>query len=245
MSTSDAISQTSTSATTVALSWHGIANGARASVPVAIGIVAWGVSLGVVAREAGFGEPGAVLMSLLVYSGSAQMIAVDMHRDGAGLAAILVSTVLVSLRYVLMGMTMSGWFRSTPRWAFWPGIHYLSDQSWAMTVNEMRSGRRDIGYFFGLNAGMLMYWVTGTALGVSIGGWLGESVDGLHFASTAALVGVLAGMQFRRHDVLPWVVAAIAAITTQMLFEGAWYMIAGVMAGLAVVLLGGDGDAER
>jgi 4-azaleucine resistance transporter AzlC len=199
--------------------------------------------MGVVAGDAGFTEAGAVLMSLLVFSGSAQMIAVDMQQQGAGLVAILISTVLVSIRYILMGMTMSGWFRSAPRWMFWPGIHYLSDQSWAMTVNQMRSGRRDIGYFFGLNAGMLVCWVVGTAVGVSVGEWLGESVNGLHFASTAALVGILAEMKVRRQDVLPWIVAAIAAILAHALIEGSWYMMIGVVAGLGTSLVMGDDDA--
>lgn len=230
---------------TVTLSRTGFVDGARASVAVAIGIVVWGISVGVIAGDAGFSGTGAILMSVLVYSGSAQMIAVDMYQHGAGLLAILMSTMLVSLRYVLMGMTMSGWFRSTPRWMCWPGMHYLSDQSWAMTVNQLRGGRRDIGYFFGLNAGMLVYWVVGTAVGVSVGGWLGESVSGLHFASTAALVGVLAGMRIRRHDVLPWIAAATAAITAHLLIDGTWYMIIGVAAGLGVVLVAGGDDAPE
>jgi 4-azaleucine resistance transporter AzlC len=245
MSTTVTSPQANVSTSTVTWSWPGIINGVRASVPVAIGIVVWGISVGVVARDAGFTDPGAILMSLLVYSGSAQIIALDMHQQGAGLIAILVSTMLVSLRYILMGVTMSGWFRSTPRWMFWPGIHYLSDQSWAMTINEMRSGRRDIGYFFGLNIGMLAYWVAGTAVGVSVGGMLGESVSGLHFASTAALVGILAGMKVRRRDVLPWIVAAVAAISAHALIEGTWYMIIGVAAGLGATLLTGDDDAQQ
>jgi predicted branched-subunit amino acid permease len=67
----------------------------------------------------------------------------------------------------------------------------------------------------------------------------------LHFAATAALVGILAGMKIGRRDVLSWVAAGIAAIATQLLVDGAWYMIVGVAAGLAVTLLRGDVDAEQ
>lgn len=227
----------------------GFTSGLRASVTIAVGSLVWGISMGVIAGEAGFTGIGSVVMSLLVFSGSAQMIAMDMVQDDAGMIAILVSTVLVSLRYVLMGMTMSGWFRTTPRWLFWPGIHYLSDQSWAMTVNQIRSGRRDVGYFFGLNAGMLTLWTAGTAIGASVGGWLGGSIDGLYFASTAALVGILAEMEMRRRDVLPWIVAGIFAIAAHAMLEGYWYMfigvIAGVVAGLATANMTGDDHVER
>ena len=229
----------------ITLTGDGVRRGLRASVAVALGPLVWGISFGVIAIEAGFGTIGATIMSLVVYSGSAQMVAMDMVQRDAGIVAILVSTFLVSLRYILMGMTMSGWFRSTPRWLFLPGIHYLSDQSWAMTINELREKRRDIGYFFGLNIGMVVSWVAGSALGALAGGWLAGSIDGLYFASTAALVGILAEMKVRRQDVLPWIVAAIAAIGAHELFGGSWYVFIGIGAGLAVALVTGDDDADR
>lgn len=233
----------------ITCSFPGVRHGLRASGAIAVGPLIWGISMGVVASEAGFSAVGSVLMSLLVFSGSAQMIAMDMMQDDAGMIAILISTALVSLRYVLMGMTMSSWFRTTPRWLFWPGIHYLSDQSWAMTVNHIRSGRRDVGYFFGLNAGMVGLWVMGTALGGSIGNLLGGNIDGLYFASTAALVGILAQMEMRRKDILPWIVAGIAAILAHAVLDGYWYMFigvtAGVVAGLSTASGTGADHAER
>jgi 4-azaleucine resistance transporter AzlC len=227
----------------IACSRPGFQRGLRASITIAAGPIIWGVSMGVIASEAGFSSMGAVLMSLLVYSGSAQTIAVDMMQRDAGLVAILVSTFLVSLRYILMGFTMSGWFRSTPRWLFWPGIHYLSDQSWAMTITEMRDGRRDVGFFFGINVGMLLGWTVGTAIGVTIGDVAGNSLSGLYFASTAALVGILAEMKLRLTDLLPWGTAAVAATVSQQLLGGSWYMFIGVAAGLIAALATGGDDA--
>ena len=215
----------------------GARRGARVAVPVSVGALAWGITFGVAADGAAFSSLGAFLMSLVVYSGSAQIIAIEMFRNDGGMLAIFGMTLLVSLRYILMGMTMSGWFRTTPRWVFWPGIHLTSDQSWAMTLNEIRAGRRDVGYFFGLNVTMLTMWVFGTVLGVTAGGWLTGYVSGLHFASTAALVGVLGEMQCKRRDVLPWVVAGITAVLAHQLLGGFWHMALGVMSGIAVVLI--------
>ena len=224
-------------ATDLPCTLSGVRRGARIAIPVSIGALAWGVTFGVAAEGAAFSSLGAFLMSLLVYSGSAQIIAMEMVRNDGGMLAIFGVTLLVSLRYVLMGMTMSGWFRKTPRWVFWPGVHYTSDQSWAMTVNEIRAGRRDIGYFFGMNLTMVGMWVSGTLLGATAGGWLTGYVDRLHFASTAALVGVLGEMQCRRRDVLPWVVAGVTAVSSHQLIGGYWHMVLGVGVGIAIVLI--------
>lgn len=216
---------------------RGTRRGARIAIPVSIGAFAWGITFGVAADAAAFSSFGAFLMSLVVYSGSAQIIAVEMVRNDGGMLAIFGLTLLMSLRYVLMGMTMSSWFRTTPRWVFWPGVHYTSDQSWAMTLNEIRAGRRDVGYFFGLNLTMGAMWVSGTLLGVTAGGWLTGYVDGLHFASTAALVGVLGEMRCGRRDVLPWIVAGITAVLANHILGGYWHLILGVGSGIAVVLV--------
>ena len=242
--TTTAVPSTSSSAApesrAIVCSITGIRRGLRASVAIALGPLVWGISFGVVAIEAGFGTISSLIMSLLVYSGSAQMVAADMVRRDAGMVAILLSTFLISLRYIPMGITMRGWFRTTPRWLFWTGIHSLSDQGWAMTLREITTGRRDVGYFFGLNAGMVMLWVAGTALGALAGSRLAGTVDGLHFAATAALVGVLAEMEVRRRHILPWGVAGVAAIVAHQLLGGSWYVFIGIAAGLAVALAGGD-----
>jgi 4-azaleucine resistance transporter AzlC len=219
--------------------------GLRGSVAIALGPLVWGISMGVVASDAGFTWLGSLVMSVLVYSGTAQMLAVDMIERDAGIVAILVSSVLVSLRYILMGMTMSGWFRTTPGKVFWPGIHALSDQSWAMMVQQVRTGHRDVGYFFGVNVGMLATWTAGTLLGASLGGLLGGHVDGLHFASTAALVGILAGMKVRRFDILPWIVTGATAIVASELIGGSWFVFLGIAAGLATVFLTGGTHDQR
>jgi 4-azaleucine resistance transporter AzlC len=218
----------------------GFRRGVRGIVPLSIGALAWGITFGVVAEKAGYSPFGALLMSLTVFSGSAQIVALEMAQNNGGTLAILGVTLLMSLRYILMGLTMSGWFRETPRWIFWPGIHYTNDQSWAMTLNDIRAGRRDIGYFFGINTTMLAIWVFGTVLGVTAGGWLTGHIGGLHFASTAALVGVLGEMQCRRRDVLPWIVAGTTAVLANQLIGGFWHMLIGVISGLAALLIQED-----
>lgn len=215
----------------------GFRAGMRAVLPLSIGAVAWGVSFGVVAGSAGFSDISAALMSLLVYSGSAQIIAMDMVRDGAGLLAILGATLLISLRYILMGLTMNRWFRGTPSWLWIPGVQYTSDQSWAMTTNYVRHRAPDVGYFFGVNTVMVIGWMGGTAAGSVLGAWLDSHVQGLQFASTAALIGIVAEMRTTRSDIVPWIGAAIAAVAAERWIDGQWYMLIGVIVGMSLYLV--------
>lgn len=211
--------------------------GFRRTLPISVGNIAWGITFGVLAQGSGIADSSTLLMSVVVFSGTAQIIAVEMLQGRAGILAIWGTTLLVSLRYVLIGLTMRGWFRGTPRWLFWPGIHFTGDQSWALALAEVQQGRRDAGFFFGSNTALLVMWLTGTAVGLFTGGWLADDRWGLHFTATAALVGILGEMEVRRSDVLPWLVAAVSAIAAQALIGGYWYMLIGVFGGLMVALV--------
>ena len=110
-----------------------------------------------------------------------------------------------------------------------------------MTLGEREAGRRDTGFFLGSNLALFIGWTGGTAIGALAGNHLGDPTAwSLHFAASAAFIGILAGMHRGRIDVLPWLISAAAAIGTERLIGGHWHLIAGVVAGVAVGMLQGN-----
>ncbi|GAY78142.1 branched-chain amino acid transport protein AzlC [Sporolactobacillus inulinus] len=77
------------------------------ALPLAIAIAAYGVSYGVLATQVNFNVLTAVLMSVLVFSGSAQLVAVAMLAGGAGIASVLLTVVLLNLRNLLYGAALA------------------------------------------------------------------------------------------------------------------------------------------
>ena len=76
------------------------AAGARAVLPIAIAAAAFGVSFGILARDAGMGVAAPLVFSLTTFAGSAQFAAASVLESGGALATAIVTAVLLNLRYV-------------------------------------------------------------------------------------------------------------------------------------------------
>ncbi|HCL42496.1 MAG TPA: branched-chain amino acid ABC transporter permease, partial [Pseudomonas sp.] len=75
--------------------------GARDTVPMLIGALPFGLIFGTLAVASGLSLPATLLMSALVFAGSAQFIAVSLVASGAGLVVLLLTTFIVNLRHML------------------------------------------------------------------------------------------------------------------------------------------------
>lgn len=76
--------------------------GARSAVPIMLGYVPVGIAYGVMARQAGLSTWQTVLMSLTVYGGASEMMAVGMVAQGAAVLTIVLTTFILNLRHIIM-----------------------------------------------------------------------------------------------------------------------------------------------
>ena len=88
--------------------------GARRTVPLGVSAFAVGAVFGVLARQAGLGLPEALLMSALVFAGSAQFVALGLWATPLPVLAIVLTTLVVNLRHVLMGAALRSWLARLP-----------------------------------------------------------------------------------------------------------------------------------
>ena len=230
----------STSAADVRFTSGGVGRGVRQTIPLAPGAIAFGVAFGILARTSGLGDAGTLLMSLVVYSGTAQIVGIELWSAGASHWAIWGATALVSIRYILLGFTMRDWFLGLRRTVVYPMLFLTADQSWALTHAEMSSstssgagsGTRDTGFFLGSNLTLAAGWIIGTALGLLAGSRVPDpSAWGLEFAATAAFIAILAGTYRGRGDIAPWIIAAGVALITERVVPGQWFVLAGALSG--------------
>ena len=87
----------------------GVRRGFVAAQPLAIGVLVYGLTFGLLAFGSGLSITDAVLMSATVYSGSAQTAAVGALATGAGLLATVSTVLLLNARYLLYGATLRPW----------------------------------------------------------------------------------------------------------------------------------------
>lgn len=230
--------------TPVVFTRDGLIRGARDVLPLLLGVTPFGLVTGIASQGADLSIGEAVFMSLFVYAGASQLVALAIWAHPPPLLAVTLAALVVNLRLALMGPVLSPWFDRFRGWRVWVSLFVMTDQNWAMSVREMNRGGRDAAYLLGSGLPMWLVWVVTTGIGHYAGSALrpppGHPV---FFAALAVFVSMLAGMWRGRRDVLPWLVAAAVSVTVARLLPGTfWYIIAGALAGSVV---GGWRDRER
>ena len=172
------------------------------TLPIALGYVPVGMAYGVLAGKAGLSALNVLCMSILVYAGSAQLVAVGLFATGATAAALVATTFAVNLRHVLFSAAMApllaGWRkRELAAFAF-----ELTDESFALHAARFGRGDRDKAVTQWINVLAQASWVGGTALGVALGDVLGDGrAFALDFALPGMFLALLAGQLGSRSQV--------------------------------------------
>jgi predicted branched-subunit amino acid permease len=207
--------------------------GARMFVPVAISIAAYGVVWGVLARQAGLSIGEVALMSGLVFAGASQFVALDLWTPGSlPIGAIVFAVMIVNLRLMLMTATLRPLVAHLPPWRAALSMWFVSDENWALTMAEVAKGRGSLAYLLGGGVVCYFTWLASTLSGRLLGSAIDDpSKYGLDFAFTATFLALLFGMWRGKSDLVPWIVAALAAILTAKLVPGHWHIVVGGLVG--------------
>lgn len=209
--------------------------GARACIPVIISVAAYGVVWGVLARGAGMSLLEVILMSGLVFAGSAQFVALDLWTATPAslpIGPLILAALIVNLRYLLLTATLRPLFRpdEQAKGALIMGI--VSDETWAMTVAEMAKGRGTVAFLLGGGTLAYLCWLATTTAGYVLGSVIDDPTRyGLDFAFTATFLALLLGLWKGKGDLIPWLVAALVAIIAAKLIPGSWYILIGGIVG--------------
>ena len=145
-------------------------DGVRAALPLLIPTLAIGVSFGVLARGLGWGVLAPIVMSIVVFSGSAQFAVASVLGGGGSAAAAILAAGLVNGRFLPMGIAAAPALRGG-RLRRAAEAQSVVDASWAIAA---RDGRFDRGLLIGATAPQFAAWVGGTALGAAFGSLIGD-----------------------------------------------------------------------
>jgi 4-azaleucine resistance transporter AzlC len=184
--------------------------GARRGWPLAVAVGGFGLTYGVLARQAGFSSAGTVVFSILTFAGSAQFAAVSIVHDGGTAVAAIVAALLLNARYLPIGLSVAPYLpgRAAARAA---QGQVAVDESWA--VSHQGDGRYDPRLLVG--AGLLIYaaWVVCSVAGVAAGSLLGDPETlGLDAAFPALFLALLAGQVRERRLLLAALGGATVAL---------------------------------
>jgi 4-azaleucine resistance transporter AzlC len=173
-------------------------------------------------------------MSVLVFAGASQFVAVPMIAAGASPVAVILTTYVVNMRHYLMAATLAPSFRRFTRPWIAAVAHVVNDESFAVAV--ARANPPDPWVYLGSAGAIAGAFLGGVFAGTALGGLVEQPTRwGLDFAFPAVFLSLVAAQLRRARD---WLVAAGAgalALGLALVLAGTWHI---VIAGLAVSIAG-------
>lgn len=158
-----------------------------ASVPVMAGYIVMGIAFGIMLAAKGYNALWALAMSMTMYAGSMQFVAVDILSRSASLVSAAIMTVLVNARHIVYGISMLGKYRNIGKIKPYL-IFALTDETYALLSGNVPENMNKKLYYFAVSLLDQLYWIIGCTTGALIGERLTINTTGIDFAMTALFV---------------------------------------------------------
>jgi branched chain amino acid efflux pump len=209
--------------------------GVRLGMPVFLGYMPLGAAFGLMAVSAGFTVLQATACSALVIAGAGQYLAIRMIPAG-DLAATLIATGVVNLRYVLFSATMAPHLKDVPSWHKALLAFTLTDETFAINAADAREGRADRFSMLGVGAVSWVGWTLGTLIGALAGTAIGDpNAWGVAFALPAMFTALLVGQLTGRREYVAAGLAAAVALALSLVLPRDWALVAGAVTAATVL----------
>ena len=207
-------------------------------VPFLLVIVPFATLFGVLAVEAGLNVIEALVFSLVVIAGAAQLTAIQLMQENAPTFVVLASALAVNLRMAMYSASLTPYIGAAPLWQRAFAAYLIVDQSYLVAIAkfeeapEMTVPQR-MAYFLGAVTPVAPFWYGFTVVGALLGARIPEGWA-LDFAIPITFLAMIAPM-FRT---LAHVVAAFVAVVVSLLCVGVPYSLGVIIGGLAGMMAG-------
>lgn len=203
------------------------------TVPVMTGYLFLGFGFGILALQSGLSLWWAMAMSVFIYAGSMQFVAVTLLSGGTGLLTAALTTLAVNARHLFYGISMIDRYKGTGRKKPYL-IFSLTDETYSLV--SQGQPRQDGGRYY-LLVSLLdqCYWVLGTLLGAAVGQLLPINYEGIDFVLTALFVTIFVEQWLSTKSHLPALIGLGASVLCLILFGSSSFLIPSM--GLIALLL--------
>lgn len=162
-----------------------------ASIPVMMGYIVLGMAFGMLLEDKGYSFLYALAMSVFIYAGSMQFVAINLLVSGATLINTVMMTLLINARHLVYGLSMIKKFEGMGKLKPYM-IFSLTDETYSLLVSaKTPEGCNQKYYLFFISLLNQCYWILGSLLGSLVGSLLTINTTGLDFTMTALFVVIV------------------------------------------------------
>jgi 4-azaleucine resistance transporter AzlC len=188
--------------------------GVRAVAPLLVGVMPFGLILGVAAAASSIGTVLGWATSPIIFAGAAQLVTIELTNAGAAAVVVIATALVVNARHLMYSAALADHFRSFPTsWRY--GLPYLmTDQAFAVSITRYTTMDDPVSkrwFFLGAGLGLWGPWQVTTAVGALLGAQVPESWS-LDFAIPLVFLVLLILSVGDRPGLVAAVIGGIAAV---------------------------------
>ncbi|WP_342641958.1 AzlC family ABC transporter permease [Rhodoligotrophos ferricapiens] len=207
-------------------------SGITTALPVGLAAIPIGMVFGALAVQKGLSPLEATLMSLAVFAGASQFVAIEIWHEPVPWLLLGVTALTVNLRHVMMSASLGRHFQHFGPMERWIYLFFMTDEVWAFSEKRALQGPLYPAYFAGIAFVLMLSWSGWTAAGAILGTTMGPPERyGFDFIFTALFLGLIVGFWRGPQTGLVIGTSALFAVISREMIAGPWYILIGGLAG--------------
>ena len=218
------------------------------TIPVLTGYLFIGIAFGVMYAEKGYSFLWAMLMSMLVYAGSGQYLAVNFFVPGISFLHVIFMTLMVNIRHIFYGISLLDKFNHMGK-KRWYMIFGLTDETYSLLcTTKVPQDVEEDKFLFAISIMNQSYWVAGSVIGAVAGSVIPFNSEGIDFAMTALFVVIFVEQWESMKQHLPALTGIVCTAIALFFFGAQDFLIPAMLAITLALFLekrwldGGDGE---
>jgi 4-azaleucine resistance transporter AzlC len=196
-------------------------SGAKAELPILLGVYPFGILYGVLALDAGLPPTLAFAMSSIVFAGSSQVIGANLFKAATPAIVMILTTLVVNLRHMLYSTSIAPQIKHLRTAWKWLLAYLLTDEAYAVAITHYNQDATHAGsashlahkhwYFLGAGLTLWANWQISTLVGIFVGAQIPGSW-GLDFTVALTFIALVVPLLKDRPSAAAFVAAGIAAV---------------------------------
>jgi predicted branched-subunit amino acid permease len=216
----------------------GLVEGTRRCGAMIPGTFVFAAAYGTLAAQKGLTLTEAVLMSAIVFGGSAQLVALEVWNAPITPATVLsltVVTAIVNSRLILMGATLRPWLKGLPDWQAYAALSTTVDATWLIGIRYRGEGGGDVSVFAGAGLTLWVVWVASALPGYMLGAFISDPKRfGFDLVLIIFFAAMLVPLWRGGRRAIGWAAGGAVALVVSYIVPGWWFIVAGALSGSIV-----------
>lgn len=193
--------------------------------PVMAGYLVLGLGFGIISEKNGYGIGWAFAMSVFIYAGSMQYVAISLLSGGASVLTAALTALMVNARHLFYGISMITPYEKAGRKKPYL-IFALTDETYSLVcTGESPEGLDFQKYSFGVSLCNHIYWITGSVLGAWVGTLIPFDTKGVDFAMTALFLTVFVEQWKSAKNHIPALIGVGCSVICLLVFGSESFLI--------------------